>query len=85
MAKIVPMLQYADAPAAIEFLCEAFGFTVHYRMDGEDGSVGHAELSIDGSSINLASVWRQAGFADACRWSTAWHNVYFDQRRLFYG
>jgi uncharacterized glyoxalase superfamily protein PhnB len=40
--RIVPMLAYADAPAALAFLCEAFGFEVRFRMDMPDGTVGHA-------------------------------------------
>jgi len=63
MPRIVPMLDYADAPAAIDFLCRAFGFTVTMRMDGEDGSVGHAELALDGGAVALATVWREGGFS----------------------
>ncbi len=39
-----PTLRYADAPAAIAFLAEAFGLTQHARYDNEDGTVAHAEL-----------------------------------------
>ena len=60
---IFPMLDYEDAPAAIEFLTRAFGFVEDYRMDGEDGTVGHAELSLDGQVVMLASVWRAGGFS----------------------
>lgn len=63
MAKIVPMLDYADAPAAIDFLCRAFGFEVTMRMDGGDGSVGHAELTLDGAAVALATAWRDGGFS----------------------
>jgi uncharacterized glyoxalase superfamily protein PhnB len=66
MPKLVPMLDYEDAPAAITFLCEAFGFDVTMRMDGPDGSVGHAELIQGGDpdrAINLATVWREGGFS----------------------
>jgi uncharacterized glyoxalase superfamily protein PhnB len=63
MPRIVPMLSYADAPAAIDFLCRAFGFTVTTRMGGEDGSIGHAELALDGAAIALATVWRDGGFS----------------------
>ena len=63
MAKIVPMLDYLDAPGAIDFLCRAFGFVVTMRMDGEDGTIGHAELALDGASVALATVWRDGGFS----------------------
>jgi uncharacterized glyoxalase superfamily protein PhnB len=61
--RIVPMLPYEDAPAAIDFLCRAFGFTERYRMDGEDGTVGHAEVELDDNIVMLASVWRDGGLA----------------------
>ncbi len=63
MAKVMPMLAYADAPAAIAFLCDAFGFELTMRMDGPDGSVGHAEFALDDAVISLATVWREGGFS----------------------
>lgn len=63
MGTVMPMLAYADAPAAIAFLCEAFGFEVTMRMDGPDGTVGHAELSLEGGTVSLATVWREGGFS----------------------
>lgn len=41
---VVPYFGYRNAPAAIDFLQDAFGFTVMQRFDGEDGRVMHAEL-----------------------------------------
>src|SRR5688500_10405044 len=58
----VPMLAYADAPAAIEFLCRAFGFRVTMRMDDTDGAVGHAELVLGDGTVMLSTAWREAGF-----------------------
>jgi uncharacterized glyoxalase superfamily protein PhnB len=57
------MLAYEDAPAAIDFLCRAFGFKERWRMDGEDGTIGHAELELDDNIVMLASVWRDGGLA----------------------
>ena len=59
--QIVPMLVYADAPAAIEFLCTAFGFEKLYQLDMPDGAVGHAELGMGDSVLMLATVWEAAG------------------------
>jgi uncharacterized glyoxalase superfamily protein PhnB len=59
--RFTPMLSYADAPAAIDFLCSAFGFEETYRMPMPDGTIGHAELSHHGHKIMLASEWRPAG------------------------
>jgi uncharacterized glyoxalase superfamily protein PhnB len=59
------MLAYQDAPAALEFLCRAFGFEETFRYDMPDGTVGHAELALHGDRVMLASVWRAGGFAPA--------------------
>lgn len=58
-----PSLAYDDAPAAIEFLCRAFGFTDKYRLAMPDGSVGHAELEIGGAVVYLATTWGAGGMA----------------------
>ena len=63
MAGLMPMLDYADAGAAIEFLRLAFGFEETLRMDGDDGSIAHAELTLNGAVISLATVWRDGGFS----------------------
>lgn len=43
---IWPILSYRDAPAAIAFLCDAFGFEQRavYTRDGDDAVVEHGEL-----------------------------------------
>ncbi len=54
---IIPCLGYADAPAAIDFLCEAFGFTRHAVHASEDGRlVHHAQLKLGSSMIKLNST-----------------------------
>lgn len=60
------MLAYADAPAALEFLCRAFGFEPRFRMDMPDGTIGHAEIALGNDRVMLASVWRAGGLASAC-------------------
>jgi len=59
--RILPMLTYADAPAAIDFLCRAFGFGTRYRLDMPDGRVGHAELALEGGVVTLASEFEGFG------------------------
>ncbi|MCY3734284.1 MAG: VOC family protein [Chloroflexi bacterium] len=59
--RITPALSYADAPAAIEFLCRAFGFEERYRLEMPDGSIGHAELTYRDATISLASAWTEGG------------------------
>lgn len=62
---IVPMLAYQDAPTAIDFLCNAFGFTEVYRMQMDDGRIGYAELSFAGAALCLSSVYPEMGFCAA--------------------
>lgn len=61
--RIIPMLVYRDAPAAIEFLCKAFGFTERFRMPIEDGRIGHAELALGDDVLTLSSVYAELGLA----------------------
>ena len=55
-ATIVPSLRYRDAPAAIEWLCEAFGFEKHFVVPGEDGTIAHAQLVFGNGMIMLGSA-----------------------------
>jgi len=55
-ATIIPVLRYRDAPAAIEWLCDVFGFEKHLVAPHPDGSVAHAQLSFGNGMIMLASV-----------------------------
>lgn len=42
---VVPCLRYRDAPAAIDWLCDAFGFERHAVYPNGDGTIAHAEIS----------------------------------------
>jgi uncharacterized glyoxalase superfamily protein PhnB len=55
--RIVPMIAYEDAAAAIGWLTEAFGFTEReaQRYTAEDGTVTHAELERDGAIVMIAT------------------------------
>ena len=59
--RIIPYLTYADAPAAIDWLCRVFGFEVAELMPIPDGRIGHASLSMMGERVMLASVFEEAG------------------------
>lgn len=52
---IMPALRYKDAPAAIDWLCQVFGFARHAVYASPDGSIGHAELTLCGGMIMLGS------------------------------
>jgi uncharacterized glyoxalase superfamily protein PhnB len=54
--RITPMLSYEDAGAAIEWLTEAFGFVENGKERRTAGErVTHAEMSLDGATIMLAT------------------------------
>ena len=59
--RVVPYLCYEDAPAAIDFLCAAFGFTEHARYPVEDGRIGHAELRAGACAVMVHSPWEGFG------------------------
>jgi uncharacterized glyoxalase superfamily protein PhnB len=56
VATVIPALQYEDAPAAIDFLCRAFGFEKSAVYEGEGGSIDHAQLTFGNGMIMLGSV-----------------------------
>lgn len=53
---IIPALRYRNAPAAIDWLCQVFGFARHAVFPGENGTIGHAELTLNGGMIMLGSA-----------------------------
>jgi PhnB protein len=61
MQTIIPYLAYEDAPAALTFLHEAFGFEERFRLPMPDGRIGHAELALGESVLYLASLWKEVG------------------------
>ncbi|MGD0787827.1 MAG: VOC family protein [Terracidiphilus sp.] len=52
---VIPGHRYCNAPAAIDWLCQVFGFTRHAVYEGEDGTIHHAELALGGGMIMLGS------------------------------
>ena len=55
-ATIIPSLRYRDAAAAIEFLCEVFGFARRLVIPGPDGTIGHAQLTLGDGMVMLGSA-----------------------------
>jgi uncharacterized glyoxalase superfamily protein PhnB len=55
--RLVPFLGYEDATAAIDWLCTAFGATENAaaRSTDAEGTVTHAELDVQGSTIFLST------------------------------
>jgi uncharacterized glyoxalase superfamily protein PhnB len=54
----IPSLHYDNAPAAIDFLCRAFGFEKHYVVAAPNDAnvIYQAELSFGGGMIMLGSA-----------------------------
>lgn len=78
--RVIPYLAYADAPAAIEFLCRAYGFEAGVQMDMGNGVLGHAELHLDDNVVFLSTAFDEVGLASP-RSLTAVHSqvmVYVD-------
>lgn len=53
---VMPGVLYHDAPAAIDWLCEAFGFVPRLVIPGEPGLIAHAHLVLGNGGIMLASA-----------------------------
>ena len=53
---VFPAIRYTDAYAAIEWLCDAFGFTKHLVVPTEDGKIAHAQLKREDVMIMLGSA-----------------------------
>src|SRR5919108_964828 len=57
-----PYLIVKGADRAIDFYKKVFGASQRMRMDGPNGTVGHAEIEIGGSAIMLADEFPDMGF-----------------------
>ena len=55
-SRIIPGLRYLDAPAAIDWLCEAFGFQRHLVVPGEKGRIAHAQLTHGGGMVLMTAA-----------------------------
>jgi len=57
---LISCLRYRDAPAAIDWLCRAFGFEKHAVYPDDNHGIAHAQLTFGNGMIMLGS----AGSAD---------------------
>jgi uncharacterized glyoxalase superfamily protein PhnB len=55
-ATVIPCLRYRNAPAAIEWLCQTFGFEKHLVVPGEGDAIAHAQLNFGNGMIMLGSA-----------------------------
>ena len=52
---VIPGHRYRNAPAAIDWHCKVFGLERHAVYEGENGAIGHAELTLGDGMIMLGS------------------------------
>jgi uncharacterized glyoxalase superfamily protein PhnB len=52
---------YQDAAAAIDWLCNAFGFEVRLKVEGDNGRIEHSELTYGEGLIMVAQESLQSG------------------------
>lgn len=55
-ATVIPCLRYRNAPAAIDWLCRAFGFEKQLVVPGNGGTIAHAQLRFGNGMIMTGSV-----------------------------
>ena len=58
-ATLIPCLRYRNAPAAIEWLCNTFGFEKHMVVPGENNTILHAQLAFGNGMLMLGSADRK--------------------------
>jgi PhnB protein len=54
---VTPYLAIAGAAKALAFYAAAFGARERMRLDGPNGTIGHAEIEIGDSLVMLADPW----------------------------
>ncbi len=69
---IFPALRYVDAPAAISWLVNAFGFEKQAVFANPDGSIAHAQLQLGPAVVGLSSAHQIPGNP----WSAVKQGIY---------
>jgi len=76
---VIPMMAYADGPAAMDWLIRVFGFRERDRRVGAQGRLEHGELDTGGGLIMLAtpSLHYQGPkrHRESCEVAASWHDV----------
>lgn len=57
---VIPGMNYRNAPEAIEWLCQVFGFEKHAVYPGPENTIAHAELTLGAGMIMLGSLHKAA-------------------------
>jgi uncharacterized glyoxalase superfamily protein PhnB len=57
--RISAALYYRDPARAIDWLCQAFGFEVRMKVEGENGSIEHSELVFGGGLVMVGDAQKK--------------------------
>ena len=55
-SRVIPTIQYEDAPRALGWLEKAFGFQRHLVVEGEGGRIDHAQMTFGSGMIMVSST-----------------------------
>jgi len=64
---VIPALRYQNAPAAIDWLCQAFGFQKQAVYANADGTIGHAQLTFGNGMVMVSSVVKDTPYSNLLR------------------
>ncbi len=82
---VIPMLAYADGPAALDWLAAAFGFRERRRMTDDAGRLTHGEMEAGDGLIMLATpsphYQGPARHREECAAAQAWSAAAVHRRR----
>jgi uncharacterized glyoxalase superfamily protein PhnB len=56
LSPVVPCIRYRDAPRAVDWLCQVFGFKPHLIVLGENGKISHGQLTLGNGMLMLGSL-----------------------------
>jgi len=54
-SSVIPGFRYRDARGAIEWLCNVFGLERNAVYEGENGTIAHAQLTLNGGMVMLGT------------------------------
>ena len=60
MPRVIPYLFYNDVAGAVQWLEDKFGFKKRFEMPGPDGSIMHADMTMDDGVIMMGRASEEA-------------------------
>jgi len=77
--QVIPMLSYENGAAAIDWLCEVFGFTEKTKWLDDDGRLTHGEIAMGEGVVMLASptpdYQSPAHHRKVCETAAKWYSI----------